>query len=156
MKYLKVRYFFFYNYNRELHLFVKPYKNGCRCPICNRRCKIINQPKIERTCKDIKICGITIFFHYAPKEIDCFAHGRYLENIPWADTYSRITYRLEYLILKYAQIMTQKDAEGLNRITKIVKNRASGFRTLESFTDMIYLIVGDINIPSKIEPMFRI
>ena len=52
--------------------------------------------------------------------------------------------------------LTNAVAEGLNRIIKIVKNIASGFRTLESFTDMIYLIVGDINIPSKIEPMFGI
>ena len=43
--------------------------------------------------------------------------------------------------------LTNAIAEGLNRIIKIVKNRASGFRTLEAFSDMIYLTVGDVNIP---------
>ncbi len=46
-------------------------------------------------------------------------------------------------------------AEGLNRIIKIVKNIASGFRTLESFTDMIYLTVGDVDIPAQIPENFR-
>jgi hypothetical protein len=45
--------------------------------------------------------------------------------------------------------------EGLNRIIKIVKNRASGFRPLEVFTDMIFLAVGDIDIPAQISARFR-
>jgi transposase len=50
--------------------------------------------------------------------------------------------------------------EGLNRIVKIVKNRASGFRTLDAFTedaftDMIFLVVGDLDIPAQIPATFR-
>lgn len=41
-------------------------------------------------------------------------------------------------------------AEGVNRIIKIVKNRASGFRDLKPFADLIFLVVGDLNIPNKI------
>jgi transposase len=51
--------------------------------------------------------------------------------------------------------LTNAVAEGLNRIIKIVKNRASGFRTFESFTDLIYLTVGDIDIPAQIPERFR-
>ena len=43
--------------------------------------------------------------------------------------------------------LTNAIAEGINRIVKIVKNRSSGFRTLEAFSDLIYLTVGDLNIP---------
>jgi len=39
-------------------------------------------------------------------------------------------------------------AEGLNRVIKIVKNRATGFRKVDSFTDMIYLAVGDLELPA--------
>ena len=47
-------------------------------------------------------------------------------------------------------------AEGLNRVIKIVKNRASGFRKVDSFTDMIYLTVGDLDLPAQIPAQFRI
>jgi transposase len=51
--------------------------------------------------------------------------------------------------------LTNAIAEGLNRVIKIVKNRASGFRTLNVFSDMIYLTVGDLDIPGQIPARFR-
>ena len=51
--------------------------------------------------------------------------------------------------------LTNAVAEGLNRIIKIVKNRASGFRTLQAFTDMIFLAVGDVDLPAQISEDFR-
>ena len=45
--------------------------------------------------------------------------------------------------------------EGLDRIVKIVKNRASEFRTLDAFTDMIFLVVGDLDVPAQIPAGFR-
>jgi transposase len=51
--------------------------------------------------------------------------------------------------------LTNAVAEGLNRIIKIVKNRASGFRTLSAFTDIIFLTVGDLDIPAQFPPKFR-
>jgi len=51
--------------------------------------------------------------------------------------------------------LTNAIAEGLNRIIKIVKNRASGFRNLEAFIDMIFLTVGDLDIPAQIPEKFR-
>jgi len=52
-------------------------------------------------------------FFYAPCEIECPTHGRIQERIPWADRYAHITYRLEYLVLLFCQIMTQKAAAQL-------------------------------------------
>jgi len=51
--------------------------------------------------------------------------------------------------------LTNAIAEGLNRIIKIVKNRASGFRTLDAFSDMIFLTVGDVDIPGQIPARFH-
>jgi transposase len=51
--------------------------------------------------------------------------------------------------------LTNAVAEGLNRIVRIVKNRASGFRTLDAFADMIFLCVGDLDIPAQIPARFR-
>ena len=51
--------------------------------------------------------------------------------------------------------LTNAMAEGLNRIIRIVKNRASGFRSLAAFTDMIFLTIGDLDIPAQIPAKFR-
>ena len=51
--------------------------------------------------------------------------------------------------------LTNAKAEGLNRIIRIVKNRASGFRSLPAFIDMIFLTVGDLDIPAQIPKKFR-
>ncbi len=51
--------------------------------------------------------------------------------------------------------LTNAVSEGLNRIIKIIKNRASGFRTLESFSDLIYLTVGDLDISDQIPARFQ-
>ncbi|MBW2022503.1 MAG: transposase [Deltaproteobacteria bacterium] len=63
----------------------------------------------------------------------------------------------KHRILSFVETrMTNATAEGLNRIIKIVKNRASGFRSLKAFTDMIDLIVGDLDIPAQIPVKFRV
>jgi transposase len=95
---------------RELHLAVKPYKNGRRCPTCKRRGGILRRMPEERIWRDVKVCGFTVFLTYSPREIICRCHGRIQEDIPWAAPMARITRRLEYLILTYSQIMTQKAA----------------------------------------------
>ncbi len=51
--------------------------------------------------------------------------------------------------------LTNAVSEGINRIVKIVKNRASGFRDLPPFADLIYLTVGDVDIPAQISSRFR-
>ncbi len=51
--------------------------------------------------------------------------------------------------------LTNAISEGINRIAKIVKNRASGFRHLEAFADMILLTIGDVDIPAQIPRRFR-
>ena len=51
--------------------------------------------------------------------------------------------------------LTNAAAEGLNRIIRMVKNRASGFKKLDAFADLIYLCVGDLDIPAQIPARFR-
>ena len=51
--------------------------------------------------------------------------------------------------------LTNAVGEGLNRIITIVKNRASGYRHLDYFADMIYLTVGDLDIPAQIPSELR-
>lgn len=110
LKGMKVTHFDFRNRNKELHLAVKPYKNGCRCPDCGRRGRIVRHTAQPRRWEDLTLMGLKVLFCYAPKEIHCPTHGRVQEEIPWAEPYSRITYRLEWRLCTLCQLMTQKAA----------------------------------------------
>ena len=117
LKELKINWFEFRDRGKELHLGVKPYKNGCICPECGRRGRIVRATTDERTWLDITVFGIKIILHYAPKEIHCPTHGRLQEEIPWAAARARVTYRLEYRICAFSQIMTQKAAAEILKIS---------------------------------------
>ena len=110
LKDLKITAFSFQQRDAELHLWVKPFKNGCRCPVCERRCPIVRQAQEARSWEDIAVFGRKVVFWYAPKEIACPTHGPIQEAIPWAAPYARITYRLEFRLCALCQIMTQKAA----------------------------------------------
>ena len=110
LKELKINGFEFRRRDKELHLDVKPYKNGCRCPECQRRCRIVRHGDKPRCWVDITIIGMRVILYYAPKEVECPTHGRLQEEIPWAAAHARSTYRLEYRICGLCQIMTQKAA----------------------------------------------
>jgi len=103
---------------KTLNLWVKPHKNGCLCPLCKRRGRIVRTMRNYRVWRDIPICGWSVFFWYHPREIECLHHGRIQEDIPWADLYARVTYRFEYVMLVYCQLMTQKAAARVLHIPK--------------------------------------
>lgn len=115
---LRVLDFWFKVRAAEIHLLVKPYKNGGRCPECGRRGVILRKMREVRTWRDIRVCGWAVFFHYCPREIKCPTHGRIQEEIPWADRYARVTYRLEFLVLVHSQLMTQKAAAEVLRLPR--------------------------------------
>ena len=110
---MKITEFWFRNRNKELHLAVKPYKNGCSRPQCGRRGKIVRQTSTFRCWEDLTLSGLKVLFWYAPMEIECPTHVRMQETIPLAPTCSRITYRLEWRLCTLCQIMTQKAAAGI-------------------------------------------
>jgi transposase len=103
---------------RALNLWVKPHKNGCLCPRCKRRGRFVRKMDAYRVWRDIPICGWSVFFWYCPREIQCRRHGRIQEDIPWADLYARVTYRFEYVMLVYCQLMTQKAAARILHLPK--------------------------------------
>jgi transposase len=68
----------------------------------------------------------------------------------------KMIFQHSHRILPYVtRRLSNAIAEGVNRIIKIVKNRASGFRHLNASSDMIFLTVGDVDIPGQIPKRFR-
>ena len=113
LKDLKVNWFAFKDRGNELHVGVKPHKNGSRCPECGRRGRVARQLAEDRVWTDITLLGIQIRLHYAPKEILCPTHGRVQEDIPWAAVRARVTHRLEFRVCALSQITTQKAASDM-------------------------------------------
>jgi len=74
---------------------------------------------------------------------------------PLRDFVQTLKNHWKYVVAYISTPISNAVGEGINRIIKIVKNRASGYRTLDAFTDMIYLTVGDVNIPEQIPARFR-
>lgn len=97
----------------SLDLYVKPYKNGARCPHCDRRGKLLRSRECQRQWRDLPVAGRAVRLCYRPREILCPTHGRVEEKIPWAAPYARGTLRLEYAVLRLCQVMTQKAAAEL-------------------------------------------
>ena len=68
-------------------------------------------------------------------------------DTPWADAYARITYRFEHLMLRYCQIVTPVVWVGPGKRRESID---VFFNNLNAFTDMIFLTVGDVDIPAQI------
>jgi transposase len=96
--------------HKTLRLWVKPWKNGCRCQVCERRCPIVSQGRDERSWLDISTFGRRVELRYRPREIACPTHGRGQEMIPWAAPRARLTYRAEWRLCVLCTLMTQKAA----------------------------------------------
>jgi transposase len=103
---------------KTLILWVKPFKNGCRCQVCQRRCRIVTPARDERKWTDISMLGRRVELRYCPKEIECPTHGRAQEMIPWAAPHARETYRSEWRICTLSQLMTQKAVAEVTCIPK--------------------------------------
>ena len=137
LKEIKINWFRFEMRDKELHIGIKPYKTGCRCQQCGRRCKIVCVGE-NRSWTDVTILGRKIVLWYAPKEIICPTHGRAQEDIPWAAPYARATYRLEYLVCSFSKVMTQKAA------AEILKMSAS------TLSDILHRVITRVRIGHKI------
>ena len=135
---------FWFSEAGELMLAVKPHGNGRRCPHCGRRCRLVKSSPMERRWRDLVVCGTPIWLVYQPREVLCPTHGRHQEEIPWARPHSHMTYRAEFQLLSYCQMMTQKAAamlfhipastlsEWLHRLIRCLRqgHKISGLRSI--------------------------
>ena len=115
---------------------VQPHNNGCRCPQCGRRSKIVRVMEPRRW-RDVRICGRTVWLYHRPREIRCPTHGRHVEEVPWAAPSARVSYRFEYLLLTYCQWMPQVVAARLlglapstlsDQLHRLIERRVTGHR----------------------------
>ena len=51
--------------------------------------------------------------------------------------------------------ITNAVSEGINRLIRMAKNRASGYRSTDNFANIIFLIAGDLDLPAQIPAINR-
>lgn len=107
---LVVSAFEFRENDRALVLDVKPWGQSGLCPECRRRGILVASTPSVREWLDVSVLDTQVVFRYAPREIQCATHGRRQEWIPFAAPLSRITHRLEYLLVYHCKSTTQKAA----------------------------------------------
>lgn len=105
---LKISGFEFREKDLTLVLDIKLSGKSGLCPECQQRgAPVASTPQI-REWLDVSLLDTQVVFRYAPREIECSTHGRRQECIPFAAHLSRITHRLEYLLVHHCKAMTQK------------------------------------------------
>jgi transposase len=110
---LVVSAFEFREYGRALVLDVKPWGQSGLCPECRHRRELVASAPSVREWRDVSVLDTQVILRYAPREIHCPSHGRLQEWVPFAALHSRVTYRLEYLLVHHCKAMTQKVAARL-------------------------------------------
>jgi len=71
------------------------------------------------------------------------------------DPQARAVFRLaDFRSSKCAQAVSGH-SRPVFRVVRMVNNRASGYRHLDAFSDMIYLAAGDLDLPEQIPDRFR-
>ncbi len=105
--------FEFREYGRALVLDVKPWGQSGLCPECRHRRELVASAPSVREWRDVSVLDTQVILRYAPREILCPTHGRLQEWVPFAAPHSRVTYRLEYLLVHHCKAMTQKVAARL-------------------------------------------
>ena len=68
--------FWWERWGRDFVVAVKPYKNGCLCPKCGNRGKIVRTLK-PRYWRDSRVCGQTVWFVYVPGRFDVAPMARW-------------------------------------------------------------------------------
>src|SRR5438552_16772243 len=84
LKEMKVMWFQFADYCKELRLGVKPFKNGCRCPDCDRRGRVARRIGEARQWRDVTDLGICIILFYALRVFVYLIDVSILDAIPWS------------------------------------------------------------------------
>ena len=109
---------------------------GAAVPSVGRRGKIVRVMEPRRW-RDVRVCGRTVWLYHRPREIRCPTHGRHVEEVPWAAPSARVSYRFEYLLLKYCQWMPQVTAARLlglapstlsDQLHRLIERRRTGHR----------------------------
>jgi len=86
---------------------LKRTKNTCNCPMCKRRCRVVE--KYTREIRDLDICGKKCCLILETYHIRCFCGYYGIEKLDFLDKYARYTKRFIEYVAVLCQKMSLKD-----------------------------------------------
>jgi transposase len=93
-----------------------------RCPVCGKRGKTI-ESQLGRWVRDRDIYDHKCYILFPEKKIKCRCGYRGIEDLEFADPYSRCTLRLEEYVFRLCKYMTLQDVSELMELSwRTVKN----------------------------------
>jgi len=91
----------------EVKVSLKRKRKVCKCPICKKKCNIIET--YERKVKDLDICGKACFIKLETYHIHCKCGYYGIEKLDFLDKYARYTKRFTEYVAILCQKMSLKD-----------------------------------------------
>lgn len=94
---------------KEIHVPVFPRKNSRgECSVCGKRGPTYDH-LAERRFQFLPVFWIPVFFVYAPRRIDCKHCGVKVENIPWAQGKSPLTWSFMVYLADWAKVLSWQE-----------------------------------------------
>lgn len=75
------------------------------CGNCNKRAKVVDRVRNERTFLHVPLWGIAVFLRYWPRRVNCPDCGIRREQLPWADGKEQITKQLSVTIALWTKLL---------------------------------------------------
>jgi len=97
---------------------ILPRRNGVRvCSGCNRVRPGYDTMPEPRRFEFVPLWGITVYFLYRMRRVDCPTCGIKVERVPWADSKSSMTSELQWFLARWARRMSWKEVSEAFRIS---------------------------------------
>jgi transposase len=93
--------------SKQATITLKRTKKVCKCPICERRCSVIET--YTRTIRDLDICGKRCYLSIETCHIKCPCGYYGIEKLDFLDKYGRYTKRFEKYVAMLCEKMSLKD-----------------------------------------------
>lgn len=79
-----------------------------QCCQCGRRCPT-HDTQPSRLYQYVPLWNIPVYFAYAPRRVDCKAHGIHVESVPWAEGKERLTKSYQLFLASWAKRLSWRD-----------------------------------------------
>ena len=122
---------------------ILPRRNGLRtCSGCGRVCPGYDTMPEPRRFEFVPLWGITVYFLYCMRRVNCPTCGVKVEHVPWGDGKSTITTEYKWFLARWAKRMSWKEVSeafhiSWDKVYEAVKHAVSwglAHRSLEGIT----------------------
>lgn len=113
------------------------------CPACGKRCSVYDRQPL-RLFEYLPIWSFKAYFRYAPRRVNCPAHGVKVESMPWGFGKERTTFSYQIFLSRWAKRLSWKETaeifetswDTVFRAVKVVVDYGLAHRDLGGVTEV--------------------